>query len=544
MRGCVYAGGMYVRVKRTEITGHKYDYLQIVTSQREGRKVRQKVVANLGRVDELIATGQLDKLLGHLSQFSEAYRGFQSFLNGQFDHCVTKTWGPSLVFGRLWERQGMPEALGRLAEGRKFGFDPERVAFALALQRLCEPGSDLQGSEWVKDQEGLPEMALHQMYRTAGWLCEVREELERDLFFRDRDLFTRELDLVFLDTTSTYLYRDEETEFFKRGFSRDHRPDLPQVMLCVAVDRRGWPIAWEMLPGNTADKESFVRAIDKLRERFKIRRVTAVADRGMISKDTIELLEGHIQAPFDYILGVRMRKDPDVADLLHVTKELDYVKDNLAVGERTFEGKRYIVCYNEEEAKKDAAAREAILKNLQEKLDAGEAKSLVGNTGYRRFLKGEKGSWRIDEGAARDDALFDGTFVLRTNMDLPAAEIAMTYKGLWRVERTFREEKSTLELRPLYHHCDDTRIGHIVACFLALRLEVDLQHRLDEKGIKTPWRDLMRDLKRAQAVHMDLEDKSFTIRTDLPGVASTIFQVIGMRPPPRISYIPRECSAE
>jgi hypothetical protein len=526
---------MFIRLKHVESKGHRYQYLQIVANAREDGKVRQRVVANLGRLDALRASGRLDSLIGSLTRYSEAYRGYQDFLEGKIDRCVSKVWGPALVFGRLWERQGMPEVLGRLAEGRKFRFDPERVAFALALQRLCEPGSDLQGSEWVRDQEGLPEIELHQMYRTAGWLYEVREPLERELFFRDRDLFTQELDLVFLDTTSTYVYRDEETKFFLRGYSRDHRPDLPQVMLCVAVDRRGWPVAWEMLPGNTADKVSFVRAIEKLRERFKIGRMIVVADRGMISKDTVSLLEDHADAPFDFILGCRMRRDLDVADLLHMTREFDEIKKGLGVAERTLEGKRYVLCYNEEEAKKDAAAREAILKHLQEKLESGEAKGLVGNTGYRRFLKGEKGSWRIDFDKARDDALFDGTFVLRTNTDLPMAEVARTYKGLWRVERTFREEKSTLQLRPLYHHCDDTRIGHIVACFLALRLEVDLQRRLDENGFDFPWPDLMRDLKRVQAVHLDLADKHFTIRTDLPMMAGKVFRTIGMRPPTRIS---------
>jgi len=526
---------MYPRVKHTDIKGKSYDYLQIVDSRRIEGKVRQKVVANLGRLDELVTSGKLDRLLGGLSRFSEKYKGFKAFLEGRFDRCVTKTWGPCLVFGRLWERQGMPKLLGKLASGRKFGFDPERVAFAMAVQRLCEPGSDLQGSEWVKDQEGLPEIALHQMYRTAGWLYEVREELERELFFQDRDLFHQELDLVFLDTTSTYIYRDEETEFFMRGYSRDHRPDLPQVMLCVAVDRRGWPIAWEFLPGNTADKESFVRAIEKLRERFRIGRVTVVADRGMISKDTIKLLEGHAQAPFDYILGVRMRKDPDVADLLWTTREYDFVKENLSVAERTLDGKRYILCYNEEEAKKDAQVRETILQNLKDTLKKGKAKSLVGNTGYRRFLKGETGSWRVDFDKAQDDALYDGMFVLRTNTDLPAAEVAKTYKGQWRVERTFREQKSTMEMRPLFHHNDDTRIGHIVACFLALRLEVDLQRHMDDKGLKTPWRDLMRDLKRVKAVCMDLDGQSYTIRTDLPPHAVESFHAAGLRPPPRIS---------
>ena len=484
---------MFVRAKRSVQSGKTYEYLQICESYREGAKVKQRIIASLGRRDRLVASGHLDGLITSLTKFSEKLRVVEAVRTKGIVAHTAKSWGPSLVFGRLWERQGMPKLLGNLSAGRKFGFDPERVAFALALQRLCEPGSDLQGSEWIKNVEGLPDIPVHRMYRAVGWLAEIREELERELFHKDRDLFNQELDLVFLDTTSTYVYRDDETEFCKRGYSRDRRPDLPQMVLCVAVDGRGWPIAWEIFPGNTADKAAFVKVIDVLRRRFKIRRVCVVADRGMISKDTIDLLEDHADAPFDFILGCRMRKDQDIAGhLLHRVTQFDYVAENLAVAERTLGGKRYVLCYNEERAKKDAAAREAIVAKLIGKLETGQAKSLVGNGGYRRFLKGEKGAWRISADAVRDDVRFDGMFVLRTNTDLPAAEVAKTYKGLWRVERTFREQKSTLGLRPLFHHRDDTRIGHIVASFLALRLEVDLQRRMERLTACAPtwlaWR--------------------------------------------------------
>jgi hypothetical protein len=163
---------------------------------------------------------------------------------------------------------------------------------------------------------------------------------------------------------------------------------------------------------------------------------------------------------------------------------------------------------------------------------------------YRRFLKGEKGSWRIDFQKAKDDELFDGVFVLRTNTDLPAAEVVKTYKGLWRVERTFREQKSTLELRPLFHHNDDSRIGHIVASFLALRLEVDLQRRLDEKNINVSWPTLMRELKTLRAVDLQLGYTRYRLRTDPTRNVAAVFQAIGMRPPPRIREIPADRSAK
>lgn len=529
---------MFVRIKRNGRKGNRQEYLQIVESYRLKGRVKQRVIAGLGRLDSLRASGHLYGLIRSLSRFSDSLRVIEASRSPKINACNTAEWGPALVFGRLWYRQGLPNILGKLSRDRKFGFDPERVAFALALQRLCEPGSDLQGSEWIRTVEGLPDIKLHQMYRAVGWLAEIREELEQELFHKDRDLFNQELDLVFLDTTSTYVYRDDETEFCKRGFSRDRRPDLPQMVLCVAVDRRGWPIAWEVFPGNTADKKAFVHIIEVLRSRFRIRKVCVVADRGMISRDTISLLEDHAEAPFDFILGCRMRNDADIAGhLLYRVTQFDEVTPNLAVAERTLDGKRYVLCYNEEAAKKDAAAREAIIAKLIDKLESGQAKSLVGNSGYRRFLKGEKGAWRINSDKVAGDARFDGMFVLRTNTDMPADEVAKTYKGLWRVERTFREQKSTLELRPLYHHRDDTRIGHIVASFLALRLEVDLQRRLDEKGVEVSWPDLMRDLKRLQAVRLDLDGAGYRVRTDLEGDAYHAFQACGVRVPSKVTRL-------
>lgn len=307
---------MFIRNRKVRYGDKIHEYLQIVENRRENGKVRQRVIVTLGRRDHLVASGTLDGLIRSLSKFSENLRVVERVRSEGFEARSARSWGPALVFERLWREQGLPEILAGLAAGRKFKFDPERVAFVLALQRLMEPGSDLQGSEWLKtvQGDGISDIGLHQMYRTVGWLWNVREELERQLFFRDRDLFTQELDLVFLDTTSTYIYRDEETEYAKRGYSRDHRPHLPQMVLCVAVDRRGWPIAWEFFPGNTADKAAFVEVIGVLRERFQVRRVSVVADRGMISKNTIELLADDEKAPFDYILGCRMRRQKEVSE--------------------------------------------------------------------------------------------------------------------------------------------------------------------------------------------------------------------------------------
>lgn len=525
---------MFVRVKRSVQRGATYEYLQVVESFRDAGKPRQRVVGTLGRRDLLVASGALDGLLRSLGKFSERLRVVEASRTQGLAARTSKSWGPALIFGRLWQSQGLPAAIGRLARGRKFGFDPERVAFALALQRLCCPGSDLQGSGWVEtvEAEGLESIALQHLYRTIRFLAEVREDLERELFERDRDLFTQELDLVFLDTTSVFVYRSEETEYRKRGYSRNHRPDLPQWVLAVAVNQQGWPISWEILPGHTADPVALEAMVAKMRERFRIRRVIVVADRGMMSHQTLELLTTHPTAPYDYILGCRMRKQKEVnQEVLGRAGRYQQVTEKLQVKEVRVGDRRYIVCRNEEEARKDAATRQAILERLQAILQEKGPKALLGNRGFSRFLKIDKGSVQINEQAVAGDARLDGKFVLRTNTQLPAEEVAQSYKSLWRVERTFREEKSTLEVRPIFHHRDHTSIGHIVASFLALRLEVDLQRRLEERGIEVSWPTLMRDLGQVQAVRVELDGRDYLLRTDLKGVSHQIFAAAGVRPP-------------
>ena len=199
--------------------------------------------------------------------------------------------------------------------------------------------------------------------------------------------------------------------------------------------------------------------------------------------------------------------------------------------------RRYVVCRNPQEAAREAAAREAILEKLRQTVAKQGPKALVGNKGYARFLRVAKGSVSIDEAAVKRDARLDGKFVLTTNTNLPPAEVAQTYKSLWRVERTFREQKSTLEVRPIYHHRDDTSMGHIVASFLALRLEVDLQQRLDDRQAKVSWPDLMGDLGRVHSVLLELDGNRYQLRTDMVGAAHHAFAAAGVRPPSAVTHL-------
>jgi hypothetical protein len=233
-----------------------------------------------------------------------------------------------------------------------------------------------------------------------------------------------------------------------------------------------------------------------------------------------------------------MRRQKEVTqEVLSRAGRYHEVSQKLKVKEVQVKGRRYVVCLNQEEAKKDKAARESMLKALEEKLVKGGPKVLVGNRGYARFLRTSRGALEIDYEAVEKDERLDGKFVLRTTTKLSAEEVAQAYKGLWRVERTFREQKSTLQVRPIYHQKDSQCVGHIMASFLALRLEVDLQRALDERGIEVSWPDLMGDLKQLQAVRMTLEGRNYLIRTDFVGSAYQAFLTAGVKIPPRVQAI-------
>lgn len=531
---------MYVRAKTVRHGDKAYEYLQLVEARREAGRNRQRVIATLGRLDQVSASGQLDRLIAGLARFSEHLRVVAVDRGDALAARTAKSWGPALIFGRLWERQGLAGILGRLSAHRKFGFDVERVTFALALQRLVAPGSDRQGAGWLETIEapGFETIRLHQMYRTVAALAELRGELERELFLADRDLFSGGLDLVCIDTTSSYVYREHEHDgtLRRRGYSRDKRPDLLQVVVCLAVDRRGWPVAWEVFPGNTADRPAFEAMVAKLRERFCIGRICVVADRGMIARATLAYLTGH-DTSWDYILGCRLRTDKTVRDIVLADPgPFRSLADGLQVKDVRLGERRYVVCRNPAEAERDARLRDGILDRLRATLRHGP-KAVVGNRGFARFLTMDKGAVAIDAAAIEADARFDGIFVLRTNTEHPADEVARLYKGLWRVERAFREVKSTLEIRPIYHQNDEACVGHLVAGFLALRLEVDLQRRLDAAGVTTPWPDLMRDLAQVHAVVVDLDGQRYRLRTELAGSAHAGFAAAGIRPPNSVTRL-------
>src|SRR5512143_1572934 len=470
---------------RTKTSGSR-SYLQIVENHWENGRTRQRVLATLGRLDQLQQTGQLDALLVSGARLAQSILLLSAHAKGQLPTITTRRIGPALIFQRLWQETGCQRVIQQLLDGRRFECEVERAIFLTVLHRLCDPGSDRAADKWRSDYqiEGCDPLQLHHLYRAMAWLGEelpedqqkdktpfarrcTKDRIEEGVFEHRRDLFSG-LQLVFFDTTSIYFEGDGGEDLGQRGHSKDHRPDLFPMVVGAVLDGQGRPLCGEPWPGNTTDVKTLVPIVDRLRSRFGIGRVCIVADRGMISRETIEALEQE-ERGWLYILGARMRTQNEVRDevlgragryrVVHPKRAESKAPTPLDVKEVWVDERRYIVCRNEDEARKEAADREAIVAALREQLRSGD-KSLVGNKGYRRYLSGGgPDHFCIDEAKLAEEARYDGTWVLRTNTELDAAEVALQFKRLWMVEQWFHSCKSLLRTRPIYPKGDETIRG-------------------------------------------------------------------------------------
>lgn len=528
-------------------------------------KVKQRVLLRLGRLDELLASGRLDSLMQSLGRFSEKLAVLGAHARGESITTRSARIGPSLIFQRLWQACSIDQVLTVVLKHRRFEFSIERAIFLTVLHRLFAPGSDRAAEKWKEDYaiEGVEELSLHHLYRAMAWLGEVLPEdpgcgpmrqqdgatpftprtvkdvIEEELFAQRRDLFSS-LDLVFFDTTSIYFEGKGGETIGQRGHSKDHRPDLKQMVVGVVLDQNSNPICSELWPGNTADVKSLVPVVERLKTRFRIGSVCIVADRGMISAETLAEVE---KREWKYILGVRMRSsieakavvgragryaevhpksdDPDDPSPLKV-KEV-WVEDQ----------RRYVVCINQDQATKDRHDREAVVASLRDALGQGD-KSLVGNKGYRKFLRAGGKQFAVDEDKIKEEARYDGKWVLTTNTDLPAREVALKYKQLWMVEAVFRSMKSLLDTRPIFHKCDETIRGHVFCSFLALLMRKELEDRLARKDYHLEWADVIRDLDNLVEMEVVIGGKRYLFRGQTSGVAGKVFQVCGVALPPAL----------
>jgi hypothetical protein len=543
-----------------------YTYVYLVETVREGGKIKQRIIRNLGRKEAVEAAGDLDRLARSAARLAQRSMVLSAMEGGAAPDVTCRRIGAPLLFERLWQQSGCRAVLEGLLVGRRFEFAVERAVFLTVLHRLIASGSDRACEHWRDDYriEGISELELHHLYRAMSWLGEelpeseqagrtlvprsTKDLIEEQLFESRCDLFS-ELSVVFMDTTTLYFEGRGGDTLGEKGKSKDYRPHLNQMVLGVIMDQNGRPVCSEMWPGNTADVTTLLAVIDRLRQRFAIGRVCVVADRGMISDKTITGLE---ERNLEYILGVRERNTKEVYDVVLNDKKpfvpllipRERGDTELEAKNVWVEKRRYVVCRNLAEVKRDAEVREEVLRSLREGLRRGD-KALVGNSAYRRYLKTpDEVHFEIDEKRVAEDARYDGLYVLRTNMRLDALAIMLRYRELLKVEDIFRTMKSILDTRPIYHQTDAAIRGHVFCSFLALVLRKTLDDRLVAARLKPEWGALVRELDRLQEIETEQDGKRFLLRTPVTGDVGRVFKAVGVALPPNIrELVPPEPAA-
>jgi hypothetical protein len=551
---------MYFRTKRSG----GFDYLQLVESHRVDGKPRQSVVATLGRLDALKQSGEFDRLVRSGARFTESAMLLSAVEKGEATTIEARRIGPPLLFERLWRDSYCRSVIELLLADRKFEFPVERAIFLTVLHRIMDPGSDRAAEKWRAAYAigGMDKIDLHHLYRAMAWLGEEladqtgrglaprtnKDLIEERLFAKRRSLFN-DVGLAIFDTTSLYFEGEGGETLGRNGHSKDSRPDLHQMVVGVVIDEDGRPICSEMWPGNTADVTTLIPVVTRLRERFLLNRVCVIADRGMVSAKTIATLEAN---GIEYILGVREKRSVEVAAVLADTTpfvamtvpkangrgtldlQVKEVVRKVNTGQGSRRRSRYIVCYNEAEARNDAAARAATLAGLDKALKQGD-KAMVGNKGFRRFLKtADNSHFTIDPERVAAAAKFDGIYVIRTNARISPLVVALRYRERWIVEDIFRTAKSIIGTRPIFHQRDDTIRGHVFCSFLALVLRKELNDRLAAAGRQCEWADIIRDIDQIVQTDVEQAGRRLRLRAAAPGCAGAVFQAVGLALPPTI----------
>lgn len=548
---------MYVRtISRKNKDGSIVTYVQLAHNVRDPRSGQPKanVLHTFGRSDNLdvAAIKRLTRSLCRFLSPEDAARA-QAVSDGTdvpLTFLRSVPLGGAYLLRSLWEMLGLHTVLKDCLKERSFTSPVEWAAFAMTANRALAPDSKRGVEEWIREDVALgnPEpIDLQHLYRAMDVLLEYREIIHKEVYFAVADLLNLEVDLIFFDTTSTYFERDEEDEEGLRqyGHSKDHRPDLPQIVIGLAVTKEGIPVKCWTLPGNTSDMKT-VETVKNDLLGWKLSRCVWVMDRGMNSEDNRLILQ---KAGGQYIIGEKLRDNQEVhKEVLAKRGRYLKIRENLEIKEVIVGGgerrRRFILVHNPEEAKKDKATREKILARIEKSLDAlGDQKgkahkkrvcALMAHRTMGRFLRQLKdGSIKIDKGNIRQEAHLDGKYIISTSDDtLSPEDIALGYKQLLEVERAFRTMKTTLDLRPVYHRKDERIEAHVFLCFLALMLV-----RIAERKTNLTWDTIRTQMERLHLIEFFSKDGRVLQTTEPTKEQLNILKQLKISPPKRMQDI-------
>jgi Transposase DDE domain len=561
---------MYLRsTPRRNKDGSEVRYLQLAHNVWDPQKRRSavQVVYNFGREDN-VSRQALERLIASVTRFLDPGAVLAASADG-LEFTESRPLGGTWVLDALWSRLGIGKEMRRLLKGRRQDDRAERVLFALVANRALAPSSKLAAARWISEDvlvSGLPEVSDDACYRAMDWLLEIRGNLEKKVFDSLVTLLNLEVDVLFFDTTSTYFVTEDEDEPVARdehgypltsdstdsdgeeerepapfrtwGKSKDHRGDLPQVIIGMAVTRDGIPVRVWCWPGDTNDSALIRQVRDDMRE-WVLSKIIWVADRGFSSAKNRRYLR---QGGGSYIIGEKIRSGTDAAAALSRPGRYKDVAGNLKVKEvRIAEDERFIICFNPEAAIRDAAVRDEMITRLEDAIkdsdqlsdtERGELRGVVSTKpGLNRYLRVTPGGLlRIDASKAKAEENLDGKYLLRTaDPKLSAEDIATGYKQLLEAERGWRDMKQVIDLRPVFHRREDRIRAHVLLCWLALLLA-----RIAENACGDTWPELRRELDKIHIGTFAGPAGTFRQRTEITKRQRDILKALDIAAPPRV----------
>jgi transposase len=551
---------MYLRtIQRSNKDGTVVRYVQLAHNvwDPEKRQARAQVIHSFGREDRLDREA-LARLVRSISRVLEPSEALAAAASEELQFRRSRPFGGALVLDALWRRLGVAAALGRVATRRRVTPAVERLLFCLAASRALKPASKLAALEWAQRDVALPGVGElgsdpQVFYRAMDFLLDCDTEIQREVFHGVANLLNLEVDVIFFDTTSTFFEIEDEDEpdpegereaLRRFGDSKDRRPDLPQVIVGMAVTREGIPIRCWTFPGNASDQLLIRQVKDDLRE-WRLHRVIWVLDTGFSSHENRRYLQ---RAGGHFIIGEKLRAGHANAAALARPGRYRTVAENLEVKQVIVgEGetrRRFVVCRNPHEAKRDAARRERALGRIADELAALERKRtaedrrdaeaiLQAHPTLGRYLTRRRGRLVVDAAKVRAEQRVDGKFLLSTSDDsLSVEDVALGYKQLTEVERGWRDFKHVLDLRPIYHRKDERIRAHVLLCFLALLLI-----RVAETRARDTWPTLRRELERLHLGEFDGSAGHVLQRTDTTQRQREILNALDIPEPPRFLAI-------
>ncbi|HEX2232881.1 MAG TPA: IS1634 family transposase [Thermoleophilaceae bacterium] len=567
---------MYLRTttRRTK-AGETVRYVALAHNERNERGVPvAKVIHNFGRED-LVDREALVRLVRSIQRFLGGEEALRAGAPHGFEFIAAPECGGPHVVGELWAQLGLGKAIARAAGARRGRSDVERAIFTMVCQRCLEPASKLEATRWVGRDvviDGVDAVGDDQLYRAMDFLLACAERVQESVFFSVASLLNLEVDVVFFDTTSTYFEidvddplddddQDDDGEadagaggsLRRLGHSKDHRPDLPQVVIGLAVTREGIPVRVWVWAGNTSD-QTVVEQVKSDLTGWRLGRAIYVVDSGFSGQDNLRALRS---AGGHYIAGVKLRSGmPQTEAALSRPGRYRTVSDNLRVKEVAVgdgdAAQRFIVCHNPAEAERDRARREQRIQRIEAELarlkaqreraktkaereahQRGECALRDHKTLSRYLRQTATGRLVIDRDKIRAEERLDGKYLLTTSdPSLSAADVALGYKQLLEAERSFRDLKGTLLLRPVFHRKDERIRAHVLICFLALVII-----RVAETRTEKTWRTIRAELGTTRQGHFRSRDGEFTQTTELTADQRDLHRALGIAEPPRFGRI-------